>query len=178
VIKNNNPGNIRRVQGSPWQGEIVPQPWAAGFVVFDSLEHGYRALLLLLNSYIAKGFDTIKKIITRWAPPSENNAAAYIQFVSNYTGTPATFPVPPDSETTWQIAAAISEMEHAGTITGTDLAALNAAADKLQGITPPYPTTWPSFAGGPGIRPGRIVGTIPFRKRWPLNGGVFHNGRL
>lgn len=134
MILNNNPGNIRRTQGTPWQGEIVPSPWRAGFVVFDTLEHGYRAVLLLLNNYIAKGFNTIEKIITRWAPPSENNTAAYIDFVSRYTMIPKNFVVQTDSQAARMIAAAISEYEHSGSLTSSDLEALNVAAAKLQGI--------------------------------------------
>ena len=37
----------------------------------------------ILKNY---GLNTITQIISRWAPPSENNTAAYISSVANSTG--------------------------------------------------------------------------------------------
>jgi len=133
MIRNNNPGNIRRVQGNPWNGEVVPSPWVPGFVVFDTVESGYRAMLLLLNSYINKGYNTIAKIITRWAPPTENNTLEYVFFVVGYTGTPADKEIEVDGIEIWEVAAAMSEYEHSGELTPTDLNALTTAYNKLTG---------------------------------------------
>jgi len=134
MIKGNNPGNIRRVQGKPWVGELVPSPFTPGFVTFDTLENGYRAVLKLLNSYVTKGFNTIEKIITRWAPPSENNTAAYINFVSKDTGiSPAAIIYPSDWFTLARIAKSISEIEHAGTLAALEVAALNSALGNITG---------------------------------------------
>ena len=133
MIKNNNPGNIRFSSANPWRGQIagaVSSP--PGFVVFDSLENGYRALMILLQNYISGGFNTIEKIITRYAPPAENNTQAYINFVAGFTD------IPPDEILQAgdlfrkvKIAQAISEMEHSGTLSLGDVAALQAAAGKL-----------------------------------------------
>ncbi len=36
---------------------------------------------MLLVNYVKQGYDTIGKIITRFAPPSENDTEAYIAYV-------------------------------------------------------------------------------------------------
>jgi hypothetical protein len=50
------------------------------------MELGYRAMFKLLHNYIDKGFDTISKMINRWAPTNENNTAAYINSIAKQTG--------------------------------------------------------------------------------------------
>jgi hypothetical protein len=74
-----NPGNIRR--GDPWRGLTVDQP-DKDFCKFSSPVWGFRALALNLLAYQRLGVRTIKDVITRWAPPSENNTQAYIDAVS------------------------------------------------------------------------------------------------
>lgn len=50
---------------------------------------GYRAMFKCLNTYSRKyGLDTIRKMISRWAPPSENDTDAYIRTVSELSGVP------------------------------------------------------------------------------------------
>ena len=83
-IKNNNPGNIRAVRKIKWKGQIGSN---RGFCVFDSLEHGYKAMEKNLTTYDQKyGRDTIKEIIESWAPRCENNTHGYISEVSIQTG--------------------------------------------------------------------------------------------
>lgn len=74
----NNPGNIR-AGGETFAGENTP----AGntFKTFVDLQHGYRAMLHILATYSNNGFKTPRQMITRWAPPSENNTEAYINAV-------------------------------------------------------------------------------------------------
>lgn len=80
-IRNNNPGNIRYNPANQWQGQVGKDD--AGFVVFDKPENGIRALSVLLRNYQNKyGLNTIHDIIARWAPPNENDTAAYISSVS------------------------------------------------------------------------------------------------
>lgn len=84
-LRNNNPGNIRH-DGTRWQGERVPSTDRA-FKQFTSMAYGYRAMFKLLTNYARlHGCQTIRKIISRWAPPSENDTAAYIATVSRLTG--------------------------------------------------------------------------------------------
>lgn len=80
-VRNNNPLNIRA--GIPWEGLAYE---ANGFAVFQSPVFGFRAAF---RSYITKydrGLNTVRKLITEWAPPSENDTAAYIKTVCDRTG--------------------------------------------------------------------------------------------
>lgn len=81
--KNKNPGNIR-LTPKKWKGEIEGKDKA--FKTFLSMPYGYRALFALLREYMNKGYDTIEKIINRYAPGSENNTEAYINTVCKKTG--------------------------------------------------------------------------------------------
>ena len=91
-IRNNNPLNIRK--GSNWQGER-PEQTDPAFEQFISMEYGIRAGFYLIRKYMSgyngltEKFNTIEKIIKRWAPASENNTQAYIQAVSKWTGIPS-----------------------------------------------------------------------------------------
>lgn len=107
MIRNNNPGNIR-TSADKWLGKTGAD--SRGFVIFDTLPHGYRALYKLLDNYMKKGSDTIEKVITRWAPPSENDTANYIKFVVKRTGIPATQKI--NKSDLYTIGLAISTMEH------------------------------------------------------------------
>ena len=47
------------------------------------MAYGWRAAFMLLHTYMSKyKLTTIRKIIYRWAPPNENNTAAYTNHVS------------------------------------------------------------------------------------------------
>lgn len=88
-IRNNNPLNIRK--GSTWQGEKQNQTDTA-FEEFVSMEYGIRAALKLIRNHIS-GFNgsrrpcnTLRKLITVWAPPTENKTQNYIDFVSRSSG--------------------------------------------------------------------------------------------
>ncbi len=85
--RNNNPLNIRRVVGTHWRGEIVSPIDDKEFVQFSSLEHGIRAAFCLLRTYRNKYKAVcIEDIITRWAPPTENDTRKYICDVCRLTG--------------------------------------------------------------------------------------------
>ena len=77
-IRNNNPLNIRK--GNKWMG-LRDFPTDKEFDEFATLQFGFRAAFKLIFTYIQRGDDTIRKIITRWAPPSENDTEGYIRFV-------------------------------------------------------------------------------------------------
>jgi hypothetical protein len=79
--RNNNPGNIRHVAGVTWQGQSATQTDAA-FVQFDDPVYGIRAIARILLSYEREGIHTIEDAIDRWAPPNENNSAAYVKAVA------------------------------------------------------------------------------------------------
>ena len=83
---NCNPLNIRRVAGTTWKGQRAEQTDHA-FVQFETMEHGIRAAFVLLRTYSAKYHaNCIRDIISRWAPPSENDTEAYIRSVCTLTG--------------------------------------------------------------------------------------------
>lgn len=83
--KLNNPGNIRH-SSDKWVGmsQIQTDP---NFVQFDTPDDGIRALARNLKTYFSKGINTIAKIIATWAPPNENNTAAYIAHVAQMLNT-------------------------------------------------------------------------------------------
>ncbi len=86
-IRNNNPLNIRH-SADVFQGEIKGND--KSFKTFSSMPYGYRAAFVTLHTYLTKyGLNTIEKIITRFAPPNENNTKAYIATVAKYSGVAA-----------------------------------------------------------------------------------------
>lgn len=88
-VRNNNPGNIDRT-GVVWQGEdrsAAAMAQERRFCVFTTPEAGFRALAKTLLTYQRKhGLRTVKEIINRWAPPVENNTAAYVHRVAEEVG--------------------------------------------------------------------------------------------
>ncbi len=87
-IRNNNPGNLRKTE-TQWQG-LADQQTDPDFFMFKSPIYGIRALARVLIAYrIKHGLRTIQQIIERWAPPNENDTAAYVRAVSADTGFPA-----------------------------------------------------------------------------------------
>ena len=84
-IRNNNPGNIRK-STDPWQG-LADQQTDVNFCVFNSPIYGIRALACTLIAYQDKhGLRTIRAIIGRWAPATENNTDAYVKAVADDSG--------------------------------------------------------------------------------------------
>ena len=83
-IRNNNPLNIRH-NGDRFLGEVVPGSDRA-FKQFASMAYGYRAAFVILGSYLARGLNTVEKIIRAWAPPTENNTEGYIAIVVQRSG--------------------------------------------------------------------------------------------
>ena len=91
-LRNNNPLNLRP-GAKPWLGEL--QPPDDGYCRFIDPEHGLRAACKLLLTYQSKyGLKTIREIIHRWAPPSDNNPTdAYVAYVAGICGTDADAPI-------------------------------------------------------------------------------------
>jgi hypothetical protein len=82
---NNNPLNIRH-NADVFQGETKGND--KSFKTFSSMPYGYRAAFVTLGIYLSRGWNTIEKIISRWAPPTENNTQAYIANVERWSGVP------------------------------------------------------------------------------------------
>lgn len=84
-IRNCNPGNIRRSRVR-YRGERHPSQ-DPDFKQFLSMEWGYRAIFVLLDTYrVRYGLDTLRGMISRYAPPEENHTALYIDMVCEMTG--------------------------------------------------------------------------------------------
>lgn len=85
-LRNNNPLNIRRVAGTSWKGQRATQTNKA-FVQFETIEWGLRAAYCILRTYRNKYKAVcIEDIITRWAPPTENDTRRYICDCCRLTG--------------------------------------------------------------------------------------------
>ena len=107
-----NPGNIRQ-SAVRYKGEVRPSRDPA-FKQFESMPWGYRAIFVLLDTYrIRHGLETIRDMISRWAPPSENHTEIYIRAVADAVGIADDRPVDTRDRTTMlRMAAAISRVEN------------------------------------------------------------------
>ena len=84
-LDNNNPGNIRRSRVR-YRGERHPSQ-DPDFKQFISMEWGYRAMFVLLDTYrLRYGLNSVRAMISRYAPPEENHTALYIDAVCDLTG--------------------------------------------------------------------------------------------
>lgn len=84
--RNNNPLNIRINANNNWQGKVQANTDRV-FEQFISMPYGYRAAIKLIRNYISNyACDTVEKIISKWAPPTENNTDKYITDVCNLSG--------------------------------------------------------------------------------------------
>ena len=84
-LTNCNPGNIRQSK-TRYKGERRPSR-DSEFKEFESMAYGYRAMFVLLDTYSRRyGLCTIRQMLNRYAPPSENFTEGYIRFVSEKTG--------------------------------------------------------------------------------------------
>lgn len=77
AARNHNPGNIK-FGAFAQRYKANRDPW--GFAIFATDEVGWSALkgLLLTETYRDL---TVEQCIYKWAPPSENDSAAYLQNV-------------------------------------------------------------------------------------------------
>lgn len=96
-----------------FQGEVVPGRDTA-FKQFKTMAYGYRAAFKILSNYhrVYK-LDTIRKMISRWAPENENNTSAYVSLASTYSGIPADDPIDINSkEQMIRVVAGMSKVEN------------------------------------------------------------------
>lgn len=110
-LRNNNPGNIRR-NSDIFQGEVNPSR-DKEFKQFKNMAYGYRAMYKILSNYYNKyQLNTIRKMISRWAPENENNTAAYVSLVSSYSGVGPDDLISFDREQMIRIVAGMSRVEN------------------------------------------------------------------
>lgn len=110
--KNNNPGNIR-INSDVFEGEVRPSA-DKSFKQFKSMAYGYRAMFIVIRTYIQRHkLNTIRGIISRYAPSNENHTENYINVVSERSGIPADDPIDTNSkEQMTRIVAAMSFVEN------------------------------------------------------------------
>lgn len=109
-IRNKNPGNLRH--GDKWQGMSSVQN-DSEFITFDSMVYGLRALIKTLMTYHNKhGLNTVREIISRWAPSTENNTEAYVSSVAKALGVNADDSLTFDDATYIALAKAIARHEN------------------------------------------------------------------
>lgn len=111
-MRNNNLLNIR-ISTDKFQGEVQPSQ-DKEFKQFETAAYGYRAAFRILKTYINNyKCDTIRKIISRWAPTNENHTENYIKVVSERSGIPEDDIIYPDNrEMMIRIVAAMSFVEN------------------------------------------------------------------
>lgn len=79
-LRNHNPGNLRH--GDAWKGMAPKQP-DQDFVTFIDPLWGLRAMAKVLLAYTTlHGRRTVRAIVSRWAPSSENDTDAYVAMVA------------------------------------------------------------------------------------------------
>lgn len=82
-IRNNNPFNIR-CTGTRWQGKLSSGKHKS-FEVFKSMDYGIRAGIIILRRYVrVYKLTSVKDIINRFAPESENDTNVYISYCEKY----------------------------------------------------------------------------------------------
>lgn len=91
-IRNYNPGNLDRVAGVRWQGQAEQQT-DTRFVQFVDPRWGIRAIARTLITYQDKRraqdgsrIDSVREVISRWAPAHENDTDTYAKQVAKALG--------------------------------------------------------------------------------------------
>ena len=79
AFRNNNPGNLR------YKGQPGAEQGEGGFARFKDYDAGHAEEVRQLGLYASRGL-TLEQALTKWAPPNENNTAAYIANVAGSTG--------------------------------------------------------------------------------------------
>lgn len=116
-IKRNNPGNIKKVASITWKGEL-PGTAVGAVVSFDTLDNGFRAMIINMRTYIRNyRVNTINKIVRRWDPKQDSTKditpEEYIKKVSAETGiAPDTVISATDYDTLGKVALAMTHVEH------------------------------------------------------------------
>jgi hypothetical protein len=121
--RNNNPLNIT---GQGWGG----QTGADGkFAQFATAEDGRAAADANLQAYYHKhGLNSVAGVVSRWAPPNENDTQAYIQHVSQKLGVGPNDPLGLDDPTArGRLLDVMSEHETPGSAAPTDLKSVSDA---------------------------------------------------
>ncbi len=109
-LRNNNPGNVEK--GASWKG-LAPDQTDSRFARFTEMRYGVRAAAKVFRNYQKLyNLRSITDMVSRWAPPVENNTGAYVTAVAKRVGVDASAPVDlSNPETCYQFLRAIFRHE-------------------------------------------------------------------
>ncbi len=111
-IRLKNPGNLEAGEYRVWDGEVWPSS-DSRFCEFESMAYGCRALLRTLRTYHGvHGLSTVREIIERWAPSSENDTCSYIRHVASAVGRGEDEVLPFDVDPSYYLAIARAIARH------------------------------------------------------------------
>lgn len=153
-VRNNNPGNLK---ASPFTKKLPGFTGVDpdGFATFESPQAGANAQAALLKNYMNRGFNTVSKIISRWAPPGDHNdTSAYVSTVAGKLGVNPNDTLSPSM---------IPQLQAA--ITGVEGGANNPSNGPAQQSSAPQvinvPTTDASIPGDTTLSGPAYLATIP-----------------
>ena len=110
-IRNKNPFNIR-ISENCWLGKVkYCRNTDKAFEQFRHIDYGLRAGIQLLRGYIIRGYDTPRKIINRFAPPSENDTNSYLDFVCGFCDVTSETKISFNSFVFYNLCASICKIE-------------------------------------------------------------------
>lgn len=153
-IRNNNPGNLRSWGDTPRIG---------GYARFATPEAGLTAMIKNLQAQQSvHGLNTISGIISKWAPPSENNTAAYIAAVAKQTGFGASQPLDlKDKGTVAPLVSSIIKQEGNGAGYNKDMVDQAVSQVTVEFKNAPAGTTATANTKGGGMVPVRVNHSMP-----------------
>ncbi|RTY69690.1 hypothetical protein [Flavobacterium sp. LB2P53] len=85
-VRNNNPGNLV-ITSDNWTGKVLKSQNTDGrFEQFKEVKFGIRAMIIDIIGDIGKGKNTVRKLISEYAPSFENDTNKYVSVVSSALG--------------------------------------------------------------------------------------------
>ncbi|MFW7247193.1 lytic transglycosylase [Enterobacter sp. BNK-34] len=168
--RNNNPGNLNFAGQA---GAELERP-GGRFARFETAFDGLRALSRQLLLYAGRGINSVEKIISTWAPASDNNnTAAYIQAVSQRLGVnPQAALNINDPQTMSALMSSIIHHENGRNIYSKELIG-KAAVAGIGGANVNQQNTYHIYGGGDP----RSVGTEVERRQQSANAQVMRGNQ-
>lgn len=168
--RNNNPGNLNFAGQA---GAELERP-GGRFARFETAFDGLRALSRQLVLYAGRGINSVEKIISTWAPASDNNnTAAYIQAVSQHLGVnPQAALNINDPQTMSALMSSIIHHENGRNIYSKELIG-KAAVAGIGGANVNQQNTYHIYGGGDP----RSVGTEVERRQQSANAQVMRGNQ-
>ncbi|WP_172742602.1 lytic transglycosylase [Citrobacter youngae] len=168
--RNNNPGNLNFAGQA---GAELERP-GGRFARFETAFDGLRALSRQLMLYAGRGINSVEKIISTWAPASDNNnTAAYIQAVSQRLGVdPRVALNMKDPQTMSALMSSIIHHENGRNIYSRELIG-KAAVAGIGGAQVSQKNTYHIYGGGDP----RSVGTEVERRQQSANAQVMRGNQ-